>query len=98
MSKKHADRDPPSGPRPSRARPGKSRRSRTASVRVDLETLARIDAIAAARSTPERTVTRAEAVRDLIATGLPLSEEKAVSARRAKIAVVKEPSSREPEE
>ena len=91
MTTKRTDSDPPSGPRRARPRPGKSRRSRAASVRIDLETLARIDAIAAARSTPERTVTRAEAVRDLIATGLPLSEEKAVSERRAAIRVVKKP-------
>jgi hypothetical protein len=86
MSKKRADRAPPSGPRTSRARPGEGRRSRAASVRIDLEMLARIDAIAAARN-----VTRAEAVRDLIATGLPLSEEKAVRARRKAIKLVKEP-------
>ena len=84
MSKKRADRDPPSGPRRSRARPGEGTRTRAASVRVDLEMLARIDEIAAARN-----VTRAEALRHLIETGLPLSEAKAVRERRKAIKLVK---------
>jgi predicted DNA-binding protein len=88
MSKKRQSPDtaPDSGPRATRARPGEGRRSRAASVRIDLEMLARIDAIAEARK-----ATRAEVVRDLIATGLPISEEKAICARRKAIKLVKEP-------
>jgi hypothetical protein len=51
--------------------------------------LARIDAIAAANG-----VTRAEAVRRLIETGLPLSEEKAARARRKAIKLVPKPKER----
>ncbi len=48
----------------------------TVTVRLDQEVLVRIDAIAAARSTPWRKVTRAEVLREVIGVGLAAHQRK----------------------
>jgi hypothetical protein len=67
------DVPPDSGPR---VTPVAVRLDATATVRLDQDVIARVDAIAAARSTTWHRVTRAEVLRDLIDLGLPLSERR----------------------
>ena len=64
------DAPPESGPRAVQSEP----LGPAATVRLDPNVIARIDAIAEARSTARRKVTRAAVLRELIALGLPASE------------------------
>ncbi len=70
---------PESGPRLAPRGRGATRLGPPATVRLDQDVIARIDAIAAARSTPRHEVTRADVLRDLIRRGLPVVMEAALA-------------------
>ena len=73
---------PESGPRLAHGGRGARRLGPPATVRLDQDVIARIDAIAAARSTPGHEVTRAEVLRELIESGLPVVTEAALADAR----------------
>jgi len=78
--------------RPSEGTMGRTRATKNVGVRLDAETLARVDAIAARRADKEgRPVTRTEAVRELLLLGLPLCED-AFEGKDAELAPAAPPS------
>ena len=80
------DAPPESGPRLTRAAKGaRVRLTATTTVRVDADVLARIDAIAAARSTEWRKVTRSEVLRELIGLGMDDAALQAPRTRHLKL-------------
>ena len=79
------DASPESGPRQTRAATGARGQLKAVTARLDAEMLARIDAIAEARSTESRKVTRSEVLRELFSLGLPDVERRAPRGRHLKL-------------